>query len=90
MLADGESLRRALGVSWPDEKLGVPSHPKDVENIADPKQVLEQTIGRLSRSTSDHYTQLGAMVSLAKLLEVPAFNGLWRQTREALTDLGFR
>ncbi|WP_067505524.1 DUF4276 family protein [Actinoplanes sp. TFC3] len=90
MLADGDSLRRALGVRWPDEELGVPAHPKHVESIADPEQTLDRTITKLSRSTSDHYSQLGAMVSLTKLRDVPAFDVLWRQTREALAELGFR
>ncbi|GAA2545642.1 hypothetical protein GCM10010435_13330 [Winogradskya consettensis] len=90
LLADGDALRRAFGVQWPDSQLGVPAQPKDVEGLIDPKQVLDRSIGRLSRSTADHYSQLGAMVSLERLCQVPAFAQLWRETQQALEKLGFR
>ncbi|ROT32503.1 DUF4276 family protein [Micromonospora sp. HM5-17] len=90
LLADGEGLRRALGVRWTDTAMGLPSHPKDVERIEDPKQVLNQVLARVSRSIGDHYGQLGELVSLDRLRLVPAYQKWWADTRKALTDLGYR
>lgn len=90
LLADGEALRRALGVRWPDAEMGLPTRARDVENVADPKKVLNEVLHRVSRSIDDHYGQLGELVSLARLQGVPAYRQWWNDTRDALTALGYR
>jgi len=44
LLADGEAIRSALGVAWTDDGMGLPSAPKLVEHIADPKDVLNRVV----------------------------------------------
>ncbi|MEQ4302501.1 hypothetical protein ABNF97_14080 [Plantactinospora sp. B6F1] len=90
LLADGDGLRRALGVRWTDTAMGLPAHPKDVERIADPKRVLNEVLARVRRSIGDHYGQLGELVSLDRLSTVPAYRRWWTDTRDTLTRIGYR
>ncbi|MBM0277958.1 DUF4276 family protein [Micromonospora tarensis] len=90
LLADGEALRRALGVSWTDSEMGLPAQPRLVERVVDPKSALNSVMRRVSRSTTDHYGQLGELVSLDRLQGVPAYKRWWTDTRDALTRLGYR
>ncbi|GAB2917513.1 hypothetical protein GCM10027280_00660 [Micromonospora polyrhachis] len=90
LLADGEALRRALGVRWSDVEMGLPAHPKGVERIADPKRVLNDVMRRVRRSTEDHYAQLGELVSLERLNLVPAYAQWWNDSAVALSKLGYR
>ncbi|HWH00903.1 MAG TPA: DUF4276 family protein [Pilimelia sp.] len=91
LLADGDAIRRALGVpSWTDAQLGLPRSASDVERLPDPKKVVEALLGRVSRRPEHHLSQLGELVSLGRLSEVPAFTRWWSDTRDALLDLGFR
>jgi len=90
MLADGEALRRVLGLRWPDDRLGVPAQPKGVERIVDPKQVLARQEREVRRPIDSYYERLGGLVSLAVLVSVPAF-ARWRQEAvTALADIGLR
>lgn len=74
LLADGDALRNAFGVrSWSDADLGLPPRPRDVETIPEPKRVLNDIVARVSRSAHDHFEQLGEMVSLERLGQVPAY-----------------
>ncbi|WP_328339325.1 DUF4276 family protein [Micromonospora sp. NBC_00421] len=90
LLTDGDALRTALGVRWTDAEMGLPAQPRRVERIADPKKVLNDIMGRVSRSTTDHFGQLGELVSLARLDDVPAYRQWWSDTLDALTRLGYR
>ncbi|WP_089156902.1 DUF4276 family protein [Micromonospora sp. NBS 11-29] len=90
LLADGDALRSALGVRWTDAEMGLPVQPRRVERIADPKKALNDIMARVSRSTTDHFGQLGELVSLAKLEDVPAYRQWWSETCNALTRLGYR
>ncbi|MGW0436257.1 DUF4276 family protein [Micromonospora sp. NPDC003197] len=90
LLADGDALRRALGVRWSDAEMGLPAHPKEVERIADPKRVLNAVMRRVRRSTEDHYAQLGELVSLERLSLVPAYAQWWNDSAVALSKLGYR
>ncbi|MEU4568350.1 DUF4276 family protein [Micromonospora sp. NPDC023956] len=91
LLADGDALRNALGVpSWTDGFMGLPARPAQVEDLADPKRVLSDLTQRVSRSREDHFVQLGELVSLDRLYQVPAYRRWWDDTRQALTRLGYR
>lgn len=90
LLADGDAIRNALGVRWTDTEMGLPRNAKDVERLADPKQVLNAVTGRVRRSVYDHFGQLGELVSLDRLASVPAYRRWWKDTHEALAALGFR
>lgn len=89
MLADGNALRAVLRVSWPDNQLGVPSAPRRVEEIADPKRVLQRVGARISRAFTGYYERLGEEVSIDALRRVPAFRQWWDDTCDALTQVGF-
>jgi hypothetical protein len=90
MLADGDALRAVLRVAWPDIQLGVPTQPRKVEEIADPKQVLGRLEARVSRSFDAYFDRLGEEVSIDALRQVPAFGQWWEDTCSALDDVGFR
>ncbi|RIV40619.1 DUF4276 family protein [Micromonospora radicis] len=91
LLADGDALRSALGVpNWSDASMGLPAQPAQVERLPDPKRVLSDVMQRVSRSRTDHFTQLGEIVSLDRLRAVPAYRRWWIETREALVRLNYR
>ncbi|MGC4856782.1 DUF4276 family protein [Micromonospora sp. DT4] len=90
LLADGDALRNALGVRWTDAEMGLPAQPRLAERVADPKSALNSVMDRVSRTTTDHYGQLGELVSLARLQRVPAYQRWWSDTRHALERLGYR
>ncbi|WP_433531847.1 DUF4276 family protein [Micromonospora sp. CA-263727] len=91
LLADGDALRSALGVPhWNDRSMGLPAQPASVERLPDPKRVLNDLMQRVSRSRRDHFVQLGELVSLDRLSEVPAFRRWWEETCDALVSLGYR
>jgi hypothetical protein len=90
LLADGQALRDALGVRWSDAEMGLPASPRGVERVADPKRVLNEVTGRVSRSMVDHLGQLGELISLQRLNLVPAYRRWWEDTRNALRSLGYR
>jgi hypothetical protein len=91
LLADGDALRSALGVpNWSDASMGLPAQPAQVERLPDPKRVLSDVMQRVSRSRTDHFTQLGELVSLDRLRAVPAYRRWWTETREALVRLNYR
>lgn len=90
MLADGDALRAVMRVRWPNNQLGVPAAPRRVEELSDPKQVLDRLGERISRSFHAYYERLGEEVSIDALSEVPAFRQWWNDTRSALTGAGFR
>lgn len=96
-LVDGEALRKALGVIREDEFLRLPEKPGDVEKLMDPKQVLDNACRkaiskkrrkRRGQKGADFLDQIGELVSLEKLNDVPAFRKLQQELRDTLTFLG--
>lgn len=90
VLADGDALRRALGVSWSDSELGVPVRRAAVEDISDPKKALALIEPRIGRGISNYFERLGELVSLKRLGEIPAYQRLLVDVRNALAELGYR
>lgn len=90
-MADGEAIRQTFGTHLSDIDIGVPSRPRGVESIPDPKSALNQAyrtvIGRRKRRRSPVYLleTLGERTSLSKLRQVPAFQ---RFETELLDILG--
>jgi hypothetical protein len=90
LLADGAALRRALGVRWPNDVLGVPGTPRLVEKISDPKAVLSELGDRVRRPIDSYFARLGELVSLDVLADVPAFRSWQEETRDALAASGYK
>lgn len=90
MLADGDALRKALGVRWSDREMGVPTRRAQVEGIADPKRRLEVLGERLGRPIVNYFDRLGEFVSLGTLMEVPAYYALRQRVVSELHEMGFR
>ncbi|GGK19392.1 hypothetical protein GCM10010124_09990 [Pilimelia terevasa] len=87
ILADGQALRRALGVSWSDDELGVPRSAAAVERVPDPKVPLQQLGIRIRRPVTDYYERLAGLITLDVLDKVPSF-ARWREdTLQALREL---
>lgn len=96
-LVDGEALRRAFGTSLDEDALGVPPRPYQVEEILDPKQVLDQAYravtgprrrGRKYRAVN-FLNVIGERVRLDLLRQVPAFQELERDLNQVLENLGY-
>ncbi len=93
-LCDPNAIRSVLGTTLSDEALGLTEHTR-VESIARPKTVLRELGGRVAgrrgaRRTlgSEHFLRrLGEYVALDRLRDVPAFQQLESDLREALTQL---
>lgn len=90
ILADGDAIRRSLGVRWSNEIIGIPSRASAVEKIPDPKKVLARLEPRIGRSMVNYFDRLGELVSLSKLSELTAYRNLREQTKQALGAVGFR
>lgn len=89
-LASGDGLRRALGVTFTDDELGVPPRPRDVESIPDPKAVIDAAVRKLSGPPVDVYARLGDTVDLDALQTVPSFQNMLAQVRASLLSLGMK
>ena len=90
LLADGSALRSALGVTWADRRMGLPDSPAGVEAVEDPKKALNDIVRQVSRSRNDHWEQLGELVSVQRLLGVPAFKAMWDELSDVLASTGLR
>ena len=90
LLADGDALRTAFGVRWSDRELGLPSEPARVEQVADPKAVVNRLGDRVGRGADRYFERLGGLVSLEVLGRVPAFARLRADIIGALTGLGYQ
>lgn len=96
LLADGNALRQAFGTSLSNSGLGIPASPRDVERIAEPKQVLDAACvmatqrrrGR-QRKASAYFELLGECTSLTELLKVPAFKKMHDELIDTLQHLRF-
>jgi hypothetical protein len=89
VLADGNALRRALGVRWGDDELGVPGRPREVERIDDPKVPLSKVAGRIGRPVAFYFERLAELISLDVLRDVPSFASVRATVVETLTELGY-
>lgn len=96
-LVDGDALRTVFATPLSDQELGIPSRPRDVEAVYDPKQVLKQALEhtlsgrRRSRKTSveSYLHTIGEEVDLAKLRAVPSFRRLEQDLYGVFQALGF-
>lgn len=94
-LADGEALREAFGTVLPNEDLGIPARPRDVETIFDPKQLLEsvysRVVGRRRKKdrAANFLSAIGERSRFELLRQVPAFQELERDLAVALEALGY-
>ena len=94
-LADGDALRTVFGTSLTNAQLGLPSHVRQVEALADPKQTLEeayrQVLGRArpKRRAADFLDALGLQTSLVRLRQVPSFRRMEYHLQRTLLDLHF-
>lgn len=83
-LVDGDALRGVFGVNWTDEKMRLPTSPRLVEQEEDPKQVLEDIRGQISRRSTDYYARLGDLIRLERLRLVPSFHSWETELEKAL------
>lgn len=95
-LVDGEALRKALGISIDDRGLGIPSRPREVEHIPDPKAslrtVFQNAIGQRRgsrRNVAAELGKIGESIELGRLKKVPAFSRLEEDLYRALSQLGY-
>ena len=95
-LVDGEALRHAFGSILEDVGLGLPSRPREVEAIFDPKRVLDEVFDRAlggrrrKKARAVHFlSAVGERVRLERLRQVPAFQELESELQQALEDLGY-
>ena len=96
ILSDGDAWRKATGSTLGNEDLPFPLKPQEVERIADPKSVLNQTLdiidnrrGRRRIQAADYFTIVGQAINLEKLGRIPAFRALSEELIGALRDLRF-
>jgi hypothetical protein len=95
-LVDGEALRNAFGSILEDEDLELPSKPREVESIFDPKRALDEVFGRAlggrrrKRARAVNFlSAIGERVRLERLRQVPAFQELESDLQQALDELGY-
>lgn len=94
-LADAAALRAVFGLGHAANLTGVPSLPRAVENIADPKDAIQAVLAdvvsprRVGRARWP-FGDIGAAQNIDTLCEVPSFSRLREDLRAALTALGFR
>lgn len=95
-LADPDALRGVVGRAGAAPVTGVPFRAAGVERIDQPKERLRKVIDELRRPGSRHrrsssgesmLSDLGKIVSLDRLREVPAFSELEKELTDALVLL---
>lgn len=93
-LADGKALRHAYGVTLDDRQLRIPTNPRDVEQLPDPKSALLASFLATSPSrkkarggVAPYLGLMGGNVSIAVLRRVPAFAQLETDLLAALVSL---
>lgn len=93
--ADGDALRAAFGSVLDDEALSLPARRHEVENINDPKQLLDQAYTRVvgkkrhAKGVAHLLGVIGERVRLSCLRDVPAFSQFETRLRGALAELGY-
>lgn len=92
-LADGDALRTVFGTSLTNAQLGLPSHARQVESLADPKQTLEEAYRRVLGKTrpkkraADFLDALGLQTSLVRLRQLPSFRYMEKHLQRTLLEL---
>ncbi len=100
VLADPDALARVLSVPVARVRELLPRQPKQVEQQADPKELLRLVMRSLVRrhrrarpdgdSMERYFSELAEIIDLDRLRDVPAFADWWKSMAEALIRLGFR
>lgn len=90
--ADVEAFKQAIKTKKPTLELGFPSKPHQVEAINKPKEklneVISQSLSRKDRrNISEYYEELGRLIDLDQLAQVPAYQTFEGRLRKTLTDL---
>jgi len=93
MLADLRALLRVIGTDLAPRDLGLPTRPRLVERVPDPKSSLDRLVRRCCPrrrriSVGDLYEPLGRQVDLGKLSQVPAYRQFAEDLTGVLVDLG--
>ncbi len=93
-LADADALRRVFGTTLTNVALGVPSLPRDVERLADPKSTLALSFdttrpprSRARSGVAPYLDRLGDEVSIQALRQLAAFKRLESDLMVALQEL---
>ncbi|MDA0638064.1 DUF4276 family protein [Nonomuraea sp. MCN248] len=77
-----------MGFKGSDLRL-LPANPRDVERIADPKQVLDRVVPRQNQHVRDYFESIGRNIDLDVLAQVPAYAAWVAETESALKGLGY-
>jgi len=97
-IADGDALRKVFGSTRSDPDLCLPSNPRDVEKILDPKRTFHEACLELlrtlrrrnrNRNPAEYLEKIGENLRLERLRLVPAFLRLESDLREVLRELGY-
>jgi Domain of unknown function (DUF4276) len=98
MLADPDAVASLLGVRPASMTTsGFPVRAKDVEEVADPKQLLKSAMEScaghgtgLRIPKQDLFLVLAERIDLDRLREVPSFARWWTDMTEALVKMGYK
>lgn len=85
LLADRSVWRRLRG----GRADVLPSRPRDVERVSDPKSMLDQALPVRSGSRLQFFEYVGNRIELAALSSVPAYRRWLADTERALKGLGY-
>lgn len=93
-IADGDTIRSVFGTLLDNRALGLPSSNRSVEQVANPKSVLQSAFNatrpssrRMRQGTSPYLSMIGEQISLSALRTVPSFQSLDDELRAALQRL---
>lgn len=93
-IADGDAIRSAFGTPLDNRALGLPIASRSVEQIVNPKSVLQSAFNatrpssrRIRQGTSPYLSMIGEQISLNVLRTIPSFKCLDDELRSALRQL---
>ena len=93
-LADADALRRVFGTTLTNVELGVPSLPREVERLADPKSTLARSFyatrpprSRARSGVAPYIDLLGGEIAIQALRQLGAFRRLEADLSAALREL---
>lgn len=92
LLADKETLRELIGTNKTNEELKLNFPLKQIEQMANPKEKLQEVIkqvGRKSVKISTLYQPLGQAVSFDVLKDLSAFSDFKQKLIEAFRSIGY-
>lgn len=95
-LVDGNALRATFGTVLDNKALGIPSSPREVERIYDPKLVLneayDKVVGlprRRKTNVTSFLNAIGERIDLNQLRQVQAYQRFETELYRALFELGY-